>query len=466
MRRPLLLSRDEALAGLALVVLATLACLSPVHNDTWWHLAYGRNMAEAGGFAQTDPFSFTAAGQPFPNHQWLSERVFYAVYSIGGLPLLTGFCAALLTAAWALAWRLTRGPLTDRLLVTGVCVAASTLVWSIRPQVFTVVLLPLVLTLLLRGRLRWIPPIVLLWANLHGGVLLGLLAIGVWTALAARHERARVAPLLACMSASVAATLVTPLGLRFWPEIARSLLRSQANRLQEWAPPAWPPQHLFFWGSAMLLIVLAVRHWRRLTDPGDRGLVATALLFLVSATRSLRNVAPFMMLAAPALTRLLYRSTPVLPPTRSVRNGLLVVAASLSGLAVVASAWYAPWARLGWRPLPPEVVSAIQACEGPLLNTYADGGPIIWFVPGRRVLVDSRQDQYPTALIQAVTAAEQGGPPAALVEQHGLRCAALQAASPIVEALVSDGWATTYHDGTWVVLARPDLKSGPTYRPD
>lgn len=457
MGRLLSLTRDEAVAGLALAVVATLACLSPVHNDTWWHLAYGRHMAEAGGFAQTDPFSFTAVGHPFPNHQWLSERVFFAVHSVGGLPLLTGVCAGLLTAAWAFAWRLTRGPLTDRLLVTGVCVAASTLVWSIRPQVFTVVLLPLVLTLLVRGRLWWIPPVVLVWANLHGGVLLGLLAIGVWTTLAAIGDRARLPPLLACLGASVAATLVTPLGLQYWAEILRSLLRSQVNRLQEWAPPAWPPQHLFFWGAAALLLVLAARRWRRLADPADRGLVVSALLFLVSATRSLRNIAPFMMLAAPALTRLMHRGTQASAPGRSLWHGLIVTAAAGAGVAVVAAAWSTPWTRLGWRPMSPAVASAIQSCEGPLLNTYADGGPIIWFVPGRPVLVDSRQDQYPTALIHAVTDAENGGDPRPLVAQHGIRCAALPAGSPIVEALAADGWSTTYRDQTWAVMAhRPD----------
>ena len=46
--------------ALAAIALATLACLSPVHNDTWWHLAYGREMAERGGFAQLDRFSQTA----------------------------------------------------------------------------------------------------------------------------------------------------------------------------------------------------------------------------------------------------------------------------------------------------------------------------------------------------------------------------------------------------------------------
>ena len=38
---------------------------------------------------KSDPFSHTALGRPFPNHQWLGERALYLPFAIGGLPLVT-----------------------------------------------------------------------------------------------------------------------------------------------------------------------------------------------------------------------------------------------------------------------------------------------------------------------------------------------------------------------------------------
>ena len=47
------------------------------------------------------------------------------------------------------------------------------------------------------------------------------------------------------------ATLITPLGLHYWPEIVASIERSRANAITEWRPPDWPPGHLAFWAAAV-----------------------------------------------------------------------------------------------------------------------------------------------------------------------------------------------------------------------
>lgn len=450
-------SRSRALLALAVIVLATLACLSPVHNDTWWHLAYGREMAERGGFAQMDWFSHTAEGRPFPNHQWLGERALYSAFVIGGLPLVTAFCACLLTTAWVLCWRLSRGPLLDRLLVLAAGVAGSTLVWSIRPQIFTIVLLPTVVTLLVRRRLTLVPLVMLLWANLHGGVLLGLLAIGTFVAVSAVYERRALLAHALCLAASFAATVLTPLGLDYWPEIVRSLQRSQVNRLHEWQAPGLPPEQLFFWAAAAALVALAAAKWRSLSSSTDRAMVAIPLMLLPVAARSLRNVAPFMMLAAPALTRLLdtgARQEEVFDSRRSAGGAIAVAAAATIALILVGRAWIVPWQRLGWEPVSTGAAYAIRSCQGPLYNSYTDGGPIIWFVPGRKVFLDSRQDQFPMALVRDATAAENGADPRPLLDRYGIRCVALPPTSPTVATLTANGWRVTYADAAWVVATR------------
>ena len=58
----------------------------------------------------TDVYSHTAYGSFWPNHEWLAEAVFYALFKVGGLPMLTLFAAGLIVGGWLISWRLARGP--------------------------------------------------------------------------------------------------------------------------------------------------------------------------------------------------------------------------------------------------------------------------------------------------------------------------------------------------------------------
>ena len=63
---------------------------------------------------------FTAPGAAFRNHEWLTQLAFYAIYSVGGMPLLTFAAAILVTLAWALSWLLMAGAAKWRVLLVGV----------------------------------------------------------------------------------------------------------------------------------------------------------------------------------------------------------------------------------------------------------------------------------------------------------------------------------------------------------
>ena len=71
------------------IVLA--AALSPMRSDTWWHLRAGADMWASGRVLLTDPYSHTAYGSFWPNHYWLAQVLFYGLYRVGGLPLLSLF---------------------------------------------------------------------------------------------------------------------------------------------------------------------------------------------------------------------------------------------------------------------------------------------------------------------------------------------------------------------------------------
>src|SRR6185503_330693 len=111
------ITSERLTAGLVFVALGVLACLAPTQSDTWWLLRAGQDTWRTGVVGLTDQYSHTAAGRFWWNHEWLTEVIFYAVYRLGGLALLTAVCAACMVGTWMLSWRLARGAFEARLLL-------------------------------------------------------------------------------------------------------------------------------------------------------------------------------------------------------------------------------------------------------------------------------------------------------------------------------------------------------------
>jgi len=153
-----------------------------VDPDLWWHLRTGQWIVETGHVPHTDPFSFTRAGHAWVSHEWLSEAAFYELWKHGGAAALIVFSAIITTAGFMLLYL--------RCLHCGVkphWAAAATALgalaaapsFGVRPQMFTFTLASLLLWLIERGEKRpwlllWIPPLFLLWLNLHAGFALCL----------------------------------------------------------------------------------------------------------------------------------------------------------------------------------------------------------------------------------------------------------------------------------------------------
>lgn len=179
----------------ALVLVPLLAPVVLLHvfartdPDYWWHTRTGQLILETRALPRADVFSFTAPGQPWVTHEWLTQVLLYSVEQrVGyvGNVLLFGLVSAT-TGGLVYATCRLRGarPLPAALLMLW-ALAMSLGSANVRPQVLTSLLLAataLLLTLhLRRGRRRvvWLlPPLFLLWVNLHGGYVIGLALLGL-----------------------------------------------------------------------------------------------------------------------------------------------------------------------------------------------------------------------------------------------------------------------------------------------
>ena len=440
----------------------------PAQTDTWWLLRTGEDMWRTGRIALHDTFTHTVNGRYWPNHEWLSQVVFYASYAAGGLPLLTAVCGAAVVSASALVYRMTPGAALDRALLVAGGAAFSTASWSLRPQVFTLCLFAITLWILVNRRHVWfLPPLFLVWANLHGGVATGglLIASSLGASLIVdRHVDRR---LLVVSVLCFLATALTPLGPSLWMEVPASLQRLKVYDVIEWRSPSIvTPADIPFLASLVAAGAVVVAHRHRLRERDTLFLTLAAASTAILALRSVRNAALFFLCAVPmagTLTRL--RDTrgvrlqadvtvPAEAKAGSPAHMAALAAMVLAGVAFVTYAWSRPLSRLAWSPVSTALYDALQTCPGPLYNRYDEGGYLVWFVRNRPVFIDSRQDPFPESLVLEQLHVEATGDYGPTFERYHIACALAVEGSPLGGRLRAAGWEAHEAGSGWTVYTR------------
>ncbi|MCC7008012.1 MAG: hypothetical protein IT184_04285 [Acidobacteria bacterium] len=234
------------LASAAGLLVLTTALVTPADADLWGHLRFGLDILASGDARQRDQYSF-ASDRPWVNHEWLTELAIAAVYRAGGPGALIAMKLAIVGACLWMVWHHYRraGASVD-IAVFAMALAFTGTYWrthTIRPQLFSVLLMSVLLALMRRaerGRstsLLLVPPLMALWANLHGGWIVGAGVFGVWASLGIVDStlplRSRAARAAAALLA-VTATLATPEGVELWRFLATTV-RLGRDDIQEWS---------------------------------------------------------------------------------------------------------------------------------------------------------------------------------------------------------------------------------------
>jgi hypothetical protein len=289
---------------------------------------------------------------------------------------------------------------------------------------------------------------------LLGFVFLGA-GLGTRVLLDPGKWRTAVAVVLGC----TAATMGTPLGLSYWPEILKSLARVRLYPFDEWRPPRLTAPYLLpFWIIAAAFCHGLFRNRARLRSlPADEATVhACALAVLPLALSAIRHVGPFLMIAAPAMTTLLplrRRSNAGVEKERPLVNIAIAAVGTIGVVVTLAWAYTNRIPRLRWDPIPQGAIAALRQCPDNLYNRYDQGGYLLWLVPERRVYLDGRQDPYPPMLILEQVRLEDGaGAYPAVFSRFNIHCAYLPTESPTATELTQAGWKATYRDSDWVVF--------------
>lgn len=283
-----------------------------------WHIRTGELILHTGSVPHSDPFSSTMSGKPWYAWEWLYDLIVGGLHRETGLNGVVFFDALIIAVTFALVFRqmLARGSgLGVAVGMLLLVVSASSIHFLARPHVlswlFTVIFFDVLAAFENDGnprRLMWLPAIMLLWANLHGGFLLGLVLVGIhflaewagstgWGARGDRELAARKAKQLALAGAITGAvTLANPYGYQLHLHIYRYLGdRFLMDHIDEFLSPNFHglPQKCFA-GILLLVIVGAATTPKRL-----RASQVMVILFAVySGLFASRNIPISSMLLA------------------------------------------------------------------------------------------------------------------------------------------------------------------------
>ena len=453
--------------------------------DVWWHLRTGQLIVQRHAVFHTDPYSFTKFGQPWIDHEWLSQVLMYGMYRISGWAgLIVGF-GAVTAAAFLIVFLRSPGRPYIAGVTTLLGVFASANSWGVRPQMLTLLLASVLLWILDRSYERpkllwWTPLLIVVWVNLHAGYAMGIVLMVLFLVgdLLDRACGLEVGPSPQARFRKLGLAIVTcavivplnPYGIAMYAyplETLRS--RAMQSYIGEWASPDFH-QKAYWAMLAMLLSMIALPALspRRLRPREILLLSVTAYAGL----RSVRHIPIYALVAVPVLSAHMqawlkerslakWSETKPLPlsSAKTVANVVLLVTFLIFLIARVDLVVHRQ-AEKEAKQLPLRAVSflADRHPSAPLLNHYNWGGYLIWkLYPEYRVYIDGRADLYGDQFMDdlATTYYLRGDAWQSTFEKWGIRTVILPPDAPLVTALSAlSSWKTLYSDSQAVILTK------------
>jgi hypothetical protein len=451
--------------------------------DTYLHIAAGRWMFAHTALPVHDPFSHSLAGAVWVPHEWLAEIVLAAAYDFagwGGLVLLT---AAAFAVSLALLTRLLLRWTEPFSTLIAVALGAALVQGHLlaRPHLLALPLLVVWSGALFAARdtgsgppFRLLP-VMVLWANLHGGFMFGLALALFLTAEAvfAPGTRALEARRWGGFSLlAVAAALVTPNGMAgfFEPFRLIAMPALQAS-FGEWQSPDFQTfQPLEIW----LLGIIALGFATGAKLPLSRLLLLSALCHMALAhvrhAELLGLVGPLAVAASlgPQIADRI-RSMPISTLGRAAAR--LVSPAAAPAVGLILAVCLAAGSPVLLRPLertddlvtPSSALAAAArlGLEGPVFNSEGFGGYLTF--RGIPTFIDGRAELYGNEFLDGYLMAERGDEPTlnALLARYGVTWTLLKPQQGAVSRLdVLPGWRRVYTDADAVIHMRVPARPG------
>jgi hypothetical protein len=456
----------------ALWLILMLAGRSAMFRDpgTFWHVAVGENIISTRQVPREDLYSYTFSGHPWISDYWLAEIAMATIHRMAGWDGLLTVTAAILAGIYAfIAGRLSRGGI--HWLLVGAILAliflASSHQFHVRPLELTLAGLTIVFSLLVdveAGRkslhhLWLLAPLVIVWTNMHGGVLAGVGGVGLcalgWFLLWAAGKDSPIRnyqalETLLLILVLLLSLLINPYGVNLFRSWFETLTMPLPMLIQEHGPleltsaigcatltlgliyaivllTAWPQHLRITWLLPLVFLALAVR-------------VRNAPLFAITAALALPDMLPYSRLSK-WLQRRKWFSIPseissgchvhacrghdTAPPHNTFAIfkkvffplSLVCIVLFLQSSKIPLPIFGSGWARFDPAEWPVELLPELRKIneKAPtsnlrIFNDLKFGGFLIYHTPNLKIFVDDRCSLYGGEFLLAYDSARRDDP--------------------------------------------------------
>jgi len=455
-----------------------------IDGDLGRHITLGNFILDTGTIPTSDPFSFSKSGDPLTPHEWLSDVMFSLIHKMAGLDGVVWLTALVLALSFWLIYRQSL-KLSNMSVAALFCAllgaSAASLHWLTRPHIFTILLTALWAIELEKVRIGlkkgWFifPVMMVLWANLHGAFIAGLVIwalvfLGELLEEAKNWNQLRL--LMWIGPSSILASLLNPDGLGIW-KTGLGFLGNQylVSHTAEYLPPDF--QDPVFWpfllviGLSILVLGLSQRRMNY------------AQLFLLGgwtamALYSARNIPLYVVVVMPILCNLgatlikegrgsmvvdwfLDLQDRISATENHIRGGLIALLSVALSLYLLVSGVNLDFQSKGnsfsQEVFPVQAVDYIEAnqLQGNGFNYFPWGGYLLYRLwPDYLVFIDGQTDFYGEELTreyEKVITLQPGWQK--IFSKFKIRWVIMPVDSPLAGYLSeNEDWATIYQDQT------------------
>ena len=446
------------------------------------HLLMGKYILETKTVPMTELFIYPYLNRPYVSHEWVANVIFYATYSFAGLAGIVGLSAFILAAAFTLLYSNLAMRLHLRipvLILVAWGAVATSLNWAARPHLMSMLLLAIWLiwadTLRRGGKmpLWYFPALMLVWSNVHGEFIAGILVMLAYSAgwLADYFlDRESIdmntgRNLWLALGSSVIASLLNPGGAGPWvslvgfvnnPYLMSRMVESNAPNFQ------LPEMRILLALIVFAVFLLAIKKER--ISAGQGLLLAGFTAMSLMAFRNIHLygvVAPFVLaesIGEVRNIRVINRLETTLHRIESKITGIgwIMVSAILLSVFALTNSAAQKFYQFSPSTFPVQAVEWLEGHpqQGKMFNDLNWGGYIalhLW--PQQLTFVDSVADvsgevtmQYETVITLSVGWQD-------IFEQHDIKWVIVPCDSPLAKTLQKEyDWKILYRDETAVIL--------------
>lgn len=481
-----------------IVLLAVMAdAMQYADTDLWGHVRFGQIILRTGHLIRHDIFSYSARGAPWIDHEWLSQVVmaaFYNTLGVAGLKLMKFLCAGAIMLLLAADVGETGAAPTAQFAVLIAAAAGLQLQIQFRPQLVDYIFLSAMLALLARWRRRataplWlILPMMVLWANLHGGFFIGVVVLGGYAGVLGLQDLwegrgvRRALRLGALTPFAALVTLINPWGFGEWQIVAhnfQSLITMRYN--PEFQSMFYTLHSVFVRGGSIYpfifpLCIMAALPISFAVTPTLEDLpeLAIAVLMTALAFYAIRNMAfaviacaaPIALRADRAVSRWRVRATGAdggwlrARDSQSSRapSGVQLIALAAAAVFAIAGGLFST--RLpDYTAYPMGAINFMKKHDlyGNVLCDYKWAVCLLWHeAPRSRVFIDSFELRYPRKVQQEYIDFLRGGAGARRVlAAYPHDFILIDTGSPQFHFMMKQkGWRLVYRDPVAALFAR------------